>query len=488
MKNKLIYTVFLAAALSACTEDTMDSINKDEANPPAQSVNAKFQITDATMATAFSGWGGAYAWYVSSFTEQTFGTGNNQLMKAELRMRGETAASTTYNNEWNSIYSNLNNIGQIIDKCADGGLNAGQSDLLGMAQVLWVLNAELLTDVHGDIPYSEALKTDQPKLDKQEDIYADLLVRIGDAISLLDAAAAEGMNNAGAQDILYGGDPSRWLGLAHAVKARLLLNTSFRDNGAYAKALAAGEAALTAGFDGAQLTVFNGVDCDNPWAAYNWSRYYTGANGTVVDLMTSRNDPRLDVYAWDAFGTGYAYAPAGDSELAKSTNTVGLPVWLENGAAPLHLFSLAELHFIIAECKARTGADASGNLAAAVQASFDDYAAATEEALGDASAYVAALGAPTLAEVMVQKYLAQTRDEQVQTYNDLRRCKAQGEEFVKLLNPNNSQGGQNQWPLRLPYGNSDVVSNPNVTAAFGTGNDAGNYIFTENVWLFGGSR
>ena len=42
MKNKLIYTVFLAAALSACTEDTMDSINKDEANPPAQSVNAKF--------------------------------------------------------------------------------------------------------------------------------------------------------------------------------------------------------------------------------------------------------------------------------------------------------------------------------------------------------------------------------------------------------------------------------------------------------------
>ena len=135
MKNKLIYTVFLAAALSACTEDTMDSINKDEANPPAQSVNAKFQITDATMATAFSGWGGAYAWYVSSFTEQTFGTGNNQLMKAELRMRGETAASTTYNNEWNSIYSNLNNIGQIIDKCADGGLNAGQSDLLGLSLI-----------------------------------------------------------------------------------------------------------------------------------------------------------------------------------------------------------------------------------------------------------------------------------------------------------------------------------------------------------------
>lgn len=44
------------------------------------------------------------------------------------------------------------------------------------------------------------------------------------------------------------------------------------------------------------------------------------------------------------------------------------------------------------------------------------------------------------------------------------------------------------WPLRLPYGNSDVVSNPNVAAAFGTGNQAGNYFFTENIWLFGGTR
>jgi hypothetical protein len=89
---------------------------------------------------------------------------------------------------------------------------------------------------------------------------------------------------------------------------------------------------------------------------------------------------------------------------------------------------------------------------------------------------------------MVQKYLAQARDEQIQTYNDLRRCKALGEEHIKLLNPNNTSGGKNQWPLRLPYGNSDVISNPNIAAAFGSGNTAGDYLFTENVWLFGGTR
>lgn len=113
---------------------------------------------------------------------------------------------------------------------------------------------------------------------------------------------------------------------------------------------------------------------------------------------------------------------------------------------------------------------------------------ADAEGMNNTGAQDLLYGTPTLSEIMVQKYLAQTSDEQVQTYNDLRRCKALGETFVKMKNPNNLQGGMNQWPPRLPYGNSDVVSNPNVAAAFGTGNDAGNYIFTENVWLFGGSR
>ena len=487
MLKKLLYIALLGTVAGSCTDGVMDEINKDEANPPATAVNAKFQVTDAVVATAYSGWGSAYAWYVSSFTEQTFGTGNNQAMKAELRQRTETAASTTYNNEWNGLYGNLMNIKQIIEKTEEGGLNAGQNDVLGIGQVLWVLNFELLTDVHGDIPYSEALVSQQPKLDPQKDIYADLMTRINIAITALKAAAAEGENNTGAQDLLYGGDPQKWLGLAYAVKARLLLNQGYRDSGAYANAITEAENAVSAGFEGAELSIFNGVDCDNSWAAYNWSRGYTGANGTVVDLFNERNDPRVDVYAVVQYKDGTAYAPAGDEQLAKATETVGYPLWLDNGAATLHIFSESEIYFILAECKARTGADATADFQAGVAASFADYSAATEEDI-DGTDYIAALGTPTLKEIMTQKYLAQTRDEQIQTYNDIRRCKAQGEEFITLKNPNNTQSGINMWPLRLAYGNSDVVSNPNVSAAFGTGNNAGAYLFTENVWIFGGSR
>lgn len=488
MLKKLLYIALLGFVASSCSENLMDDINKDLANPPAASVDAKFQITDAIMSTAYTSWGGAYAWYVSSFTEQTFGTGNNQLMKTELRQRTEVAASSTFNNEWNGTYANLENIRQIIEKCAEGGLNQNQPDLEGMAEVLWVLNAECLTDLHGDIPYSEALVVDQPKIDSQESIYTDLLTRIEKAEALLAQAIEEGADNVGQQDILYGGDTQQWLALAHAVKARLYLNTSYRDSAALAKAGDAAQAALDAGFDGAQLSLFNGVDCDNSWAAYNWSRYYVGANATVAQLMAERQDPRYEIYAWDAFETGVPYAEAGNRTMAMETYTVGLPMWLENGAAQLHIVSLSEVYFTLAEVKARTGVDATADMAAGIAASFADYGEASTIGALDATDYVESLGEATLQEVMVQKYLAQTRDEQIQTYNDIRRCKALGTEYITLNNPNNVSGGQNQWPLRLPYGNSDVVSNPNVAAAFGSGNDAGNYIYTENIWLFGGSR
>lgn len=482
-----------AVSMTSCTESVMDEINKDDHNPPVNAVDPKFQITDAITATAYTGWGSNYAWYVASFTEQIFGTGNNQLMKAELRLRTETAASTTYNNEWNGLYANLMNIHQIIDKIENNAQFQGKDDILGMAQTLWVLNFELLTDMHGDIPYSQALQGSdnlQPGLDKQEDIYKDLMARIDKAIALLKSADEAGMDNAGVQDLLFGGDCSKWLGLAYAEKARLLLNTSFRDPSAMVQALAAANEAVALGFEGAELSIFNGVDCDNSWTAYQWSRYYSGACATVVDYMTERNDPRLDVYAVDMFGTGVAYAPAGDEEFAKMTETVGFPAWLDNGAATLHIFSKSELYFIIAEAQATAGQDASAAFKTAIEASFGDYADASGEEFdaADVDDYIAALGAPTLEEVMIQKYIAQARDEQLQTYNDIRRYMAKGNEIITLKNPNNHANGQNQWPLRLPYGNSDVISNPNVAAAFGTGNDAGNYLFTEHIWLFGGSK
>lgn len=182
--KKYILSILSVAflGLTSCTEDIMDDINKDNQHPSPENVSAALQLTDAIMNTGFSTVSGDYAFYLSSLTEQEIGIGNNQLMRAELRNAAEWAASTTFNNVWNSTYGNLMNIRQMIDKITTGTQgNAEKYDLLGMAQILEALNYGVLTDMHGDIPYSEALKGQenlQPKLDSQKEVYAGILNRV----------------------------------------------------------------------------------------------------------------------------------------------------------------------------------------------------------------------------------------------------------------------------------------------------------------------
>ena len=121
MKFKNIFGILAISAVSmmtvSCSEDTMDRINKDEAHPGESVVSAKFQLTDAIVSSVFTTNTGNFAWYVASYTEQILGTGNNQLKNAELRSINEIAAASSFDNEWNGTYLNLNNIQQMIAKC-----------------------------------------------------------------------------------------------------------------------------------------------------------------------------------------------------------------------------------------------------------------------------------------------------------------------------------------------------------------------------------
>lgn len=502
MKIKYIFGLALATTLFAsCSEDMLDSINEREASKTADKVAAKFQLTDAEVATAYSTVNGSYAWYVSSYTEQLFGTGNNQLKNAELRNANETAASTTFNNEWNATYSNLYNINQMIQKCSEGGINSDQTDILGIAQILYALNWGILTDLHGDIPFSECFKGSAAKIDSQEEIYKAIFQLLDDAQTNL----AAGGSHAGDQDLVYGGDTEQWAAFGHAVKARYLLHTAGRNNAVLSQVVTEAQAAVDGGFDGFAVDVFNGVTADNSWSAYHWSRYYIASSTTVDDLMETRKDPRQDIYASPLLGV--VCAP-GDQEMAMATiagEGTTYPAWLDNGAAPLNIFSKAELYFILAEAKARLGQDASAEFQEGVKASMDWYNTINDDlyaAYGmdnvsddEVTAYLAAIDplfqANPLKEILIQKYLAQAATEQLETYNDIRRVRymdGANAYPVELKNPNNTSSSANRWPLRLPYGESDVVSNPNVAAVFGSGNDAGVYIFTENVWWAGGSR
>ena len=222
--------------------------------------------------------------------------------------------------------------------------------------------------------------------------------------------------------------------------------------------------------------------------------------------MNDRNDPRIDVYStpWAYQGEVLATEVAVPGDLEDARTVYGtaegegfaIPAWLnvysfaEGEAGSIHMMSKAELYFILAELEARNGSDYSGDFAVAVEASFADYGSFGVAVNGTAVDYVASLSSRlsenALKEIMIQKYLSQCRDEQIETYNDFRRMEALGNagDYVQLTNGYNTQGGNNRWPVRYPYGNSDVIANPNVADLYGDGM----YVFTEKVWWAGGTR
>ncbi len=85
----------------------------------------------------------------------------------------------------------------------------------------------------------------------------------------------------------------------------------------------------------------------------------------------------------------------------------------------------------------------------------------------------------SLPGTVVQKYIAflGAFGETTECYNDVRRLKAMGEEYIKLDNPYKS-------PIRAPKREDDVSANENVEVAFGNGQ----YVYTDPVWWGGSSR
>ncbi|BDC05761.1 SusD/RagB family nutrient-binding outer membrane lipoprotein [Phocaeicola vulgatus] len=481
MKKYILMAMSVALlGFTACSEDTLDDINKDNQHPSPDVVPAYLQLSEAIMSTGFSTVSGDLAFYLSSLNEQEIGVGNNQLMKAELRNSSEWAASTTFNNVWNSTYGNLMNIRQMQNKVKNEiPGNVGQYDILGIAQVLEALNFGILTDMHGDIPYSEAVQGQanlQPKLDKQKDVYEGILATLDDAIINLEKGADLG--SAKDQDLLLGGKVKKWEAFAYALKARYILHKSVVENNVWSQVEAAATKAIELGFEGVAITEFNGVTCDNPWSAYIWSRSYVASSKTVTDLMKATNDPRLDYYT---YGTGKSYAPGDENAAKVADGSLVFPQWYDDGSQPLHLFSKAELYFILAEAQLRQNKDATDAFQTAVKTAVSEIMTLFKDDT-DVTAFVATLGTPTLQILFEQKYLAQSYDEQIEAYNDIRRCKAMGESYITLTNPFNTQSGINRYPERLPYGNSSVLSNPHIKAAYGDGT----YIYTEKTWINGG--
>ena len=480
-----LFTAFLLV-FSACSEDKMDEINKNVNNPT--DVGANLILPDVLASTAFSVVGSDLAFYASVYVEHNVGI-YGQLYNAEIRTSEPTSA-TTYNNSWNTIYRNLRNLRTIINKCSEGGDEEGNVHLLAMAQILTAYNLAILTDLMGDVPWSEALQPGvifTPKLDAQQSIYKYVFDLLDEAIANLDTDRDPSLAVLGSKDLLYGSltgyddDYEKWwTEFAYGLKARYTLrlahktpdyesviefaNNSFKDAGTEAKFR------------------FNNESAKSPFYAFYTDRNYFGASTSLHDKLVERNDPRDEIFFVPAEGkTDIEFAPNGKPNQVQ--NYYGIS-GITNAKAPIYLLSYHEIEFLKAEAYVRLNQlpEAKEALKNAVIAAMGKSNIAIDEE--DAEEYFDDVVAnkfdtDPLKEVMVQKYIAFFEEEAVEAYNDIRRLKAMGDNVIELSHPM-----PDRFPLRFTYGSSDVTTNVLIRDAYGDGS----YVYTQNVWWAGGTR
>lgn len=131
----------------------------------------------------------------------------------------------TINNSYLSAHWNLmypNSVKSIEDIIAQTKDEPEWINLYSQARIMRVFIYHRITDLYGDIPYSEAGKgfienETSPAYDPQEEIYKDMINELTEAVN----AMQQGEVTFGENDLLYAGDITQWTKFGNSLKMRL---------------------------------------------------------------------------------------------------------------------------------------------------------------------------------------------------------------------------------------------------------------------------
>lgn len=275
------------------------------------------------------------------------------------------------NGTWNTGYKWLRNLKEM----EEAAKVYNQPIYKAVSATLQAYIVGILTDSFGDIPFSEALGAEegitQPRFDKQEEIYAQLIQQLEEANKIY---AEGGIMNG--NDLLYSGDSKKWRKFNNSLLMRLILRTSKRpEMNSYErlKALIANpeEYPVFENNSEAALVKISGLA---PYD-YAWGRRQDYVNFEVmseffVDMLNRFDDPRRPLFMTKArklegdqyIDLGYKGIPSAHSgnesqfNFNPSTPNGDLMVYTELGTEILEvLMTYAEVEFIKAEVAMKTG-------------------------------------------------------------------------------------------------------------------------------------
>ncbi|MFQ5675002.1 MAG: SusD/RagB family nutrient-binding outer membrane lipoprotein, partial [bacterium] len=351
---------------------------------------------------------------------------------------------TNFNAPWFDIYGG----GGLLDieTLKADGLAEEKRTLVGVTKLWEALLISTASFFWGDIPYSEAARSDidTPTYDKQSAVRDQVLQLIDSAIADLNAGQTKVID---IYDFTYAGDAAKWIAAAHTLKARILLNWAEVDNGNYALALAEAQQGIASDADNWVTRHSTTSGEENLWWQFETRRFgYVKAAFTFVDLLRQDNDPRLEVYfGLDQEGniTGSRPGELNSNVSWLNPDTYGSPSWDQE------LVTWFENQFIIAECQYQTGSEA------AALATLNDIIQPGLEAKYGLAAnslprYTGLTGTAVLEAIMMEKYKALFLNPQV--WADWKRTN------YPVITP---APGNQEVPRRLLYPEDERNTNPN---------------------------
>ncbi|MBN8857390.1 MAG: SusD/RagB family nutrient-binding outer membrane lipoprotein [Sphingobacteriales bacterium] len=336
---------------------------------------------------------------------------------------GYTLSENLFDNQWGQIYQAINTGYQLLD------ISGGDENprYRGVTKIILAMNWGLLTDLWGDIPFSEAVAGVKfPKYDSQESVYTGIQTLLSDAITDLESTDDENSIAPGSDDIIFDGDAELWTKTAWTLKARYLNRLSKKADYKPADILSALEKGISDKTEDCMSPHGgNGTDA-NQWYDYLNQRAYIVASKPLVDSLKLRPEDKRIFYYYDSTSSGNAFVGSPVDVPVSSASTWGEyligPInrpkdEIGSPATSAPLVTYFEALFIKAEVLANEGdvgtADA---LNEAIKASCDKATGGTYDGASIAT-YTPAN--TDVSRVMYEKWLAMFG--QVEAYTDYRK-------------------------------------------------------------------
>ncbi|MBO9683867.1 MAG: SusD/RagB family nutrient-binding outer membrane lipoprotein [Flavisolibacter sp.] len=384
----MIVAILVMLSQASCKKETFTKANINPNSPATVTPANLLPVIETSLAYTQ---GGDLARFTNLFIQQSVG-----FSRQSQAYYNYVLTSTDFDSPWGNMYTSVMGNNKDMLRKAD---SAGYNEYSGIGRILMAYSLQLLVDEWGDVPYSEALagaSNTHPKYDNAKALYDTIQNLVDVGIAKLSDVNKGGLQP-GTDDVIYGGDETKWIKFGHAIKARLFIHQSKGNAAMAAKALDEADQAFESNSDNAQFVFGTAETFGNPIYQFNQQRGDIDyASGALVNKLIDLKDPRLNIL------TDTTYS---------DVNGAGIGAYYGNINGHVEFITYDEMLFVKAEATLRS----TGDIAQA-QTYYRDAIKANMQKLGvsgaDISTYLAANGTlpsnvpAAIAQVSLQEWIA----------------------------------------------------------------------------------